>query len=100
MDSHGSDNLTDAYAVQRHLKVMGYYWISLGLVTWSTIFAIFAMWSTESTETIAVAGEMSALIIATVSAGFGIQLANGRATIKRLLADLPAQTHRLDGDLA
>lgn len=100
MDSHGSDKLTDAYAVHRHLKVLGYYWISLGLVTWSTIFAVFAMWSTESTETIAVAGEMSALIIATASAGFGIQLVNGRATIRRLLAELPTQTQRLDGDLA
>lgn len=87
MDSHGSDKPSDAYAVHRHLKVLGYYWISLGLVTWSTIFAISAMWSTESAETIAVAGEMSALIIATVSAGFGIQLANGRATIHSLHSD-------------
>jgi hypothetical protein len=86
-----SQRLANEYAVHRHAKCTGYYWLTLAVVTWVSLAVCAALLTDASASTVGYAVEASALAIGVVGSGFGISLVEGRSRIRGLLAALRAE---------
>jgi hypothetical protein len=88
LDPLASYRLANEYAVHRHAKCAGYYWLTLAVVTWVSLAVSAALLTESLASPLGYALEASAFAIGIVGSAFGIRLVEGRSRIRGLLDGL------------
>jgi hypothetical protein len=86
-----SPRLANEYAVHRHAKCTGYYWLTLAVVMWIALAVSAFLLTPTLPPSLVYALEASAFVIGALGSAFGLRLVAGRSRLRKILDALRAE---------